>query len=93
MTPEEKHARQAIDIPETAEERYYRIRDEIIERAGHDGRRLYRENTLFRQAVEAVVRGKDPWEVVALLVGCNIELEGKFRKLLMQWPSGEIPTL
>jgi hypothetical protein len=90
---ETNNGRQAIQIPETAEERYYRIRDEIIERAGSDGRRLYRENALFRQAVEAVIRGKDPWEIVTLLVGCNIELQEKFRKLLMQWPSGEIPTL
>jgi hypothetical protein len=83
----------AIQREEDPREKYNRLIGEILDKAGSEGRKLYRDNNLFRSAVEAAVRGKDPWEVVVYLIDCNIELHAKFEKLLIQWPSHENPQL
>jgi hypothetical protein len=92
MNTEERESA-TIQREEDPRERHHRLIVEILDKAGSEGRKLYRDNNLFRSAVEAAVRGKDPWEVVVHLIDCNIELHGKIEKLLMQWPSHENPQL
>lgn len=74
------------------QEREYEKRKQLLDKF-LDGATRYNLEPLFRQVIEALVRGADSWEIIEKLLEMNKSLSDKTRKLIEQWPSHIPPKL